>query len=129
MTKNNNKNKEDENNKSQTETKIKNLLNENKSLKCKNLLLLQENAILKPIKNEYEKYKKSKETKPEKIQYLIETNNFNFFYNNQNNKANKTKSLSKFENLNIISSITLSYNQSPKKVKAKEEIKNMEERK
>ena len=88
---------------------------------------MQENAILKPIKNEYEKYKKSKETKQEKIQYLIETNNFNFFYNNQNSKSNKIKSISKFENLKINSSISLSYNQIPINSKAKEETKNLEE--
>ena len=82
-------------------------LNEIKSLKVKNVLLLQENTILKSIKNEYEKYKKQNEKKQEKIQYLIETNNFNIFYDNKNYKTNQKQ---KFTNLIINSSICISYN-------------------
>ena len=124
LTKNNNKFKENENNKSQSEAKMNNLINENKSLKGKNLLLLQENTILKSVKNEFEKFKKNKETKSEKIQYLIETNNFNFFYNNQNNRTNKN--IPKFYNLKINSSISLSFILIPKNSETNKENSNQE---
>ena len=108
LNKNKNENKEDEiNNKEQINMKIKNLSYENKSLKGKNLLLLQENTILKSVKAEFEKYKKNKEIKQEKIQYLIETNNFNFFYNKQNSKNNIN--IPNFTNLKVDSSIIISY--------------------
>ena len=90
---------------------MNNLIKENKSLKCKNLLLLEENTILKSFKNELEKQKKNNATKQEKIQYLIETNNFNIFYNNsKNKKSNNNKIIPKFLDLIINSSISLSYN-------------------
>ena len=59
----------------ESDLKMNNLIKENKSLKCKNLLLLEENTILKSFKNELEKQKKNNETKQEKIQYLIEIKN------------------------------------------------------
>ena len=97
--------------KSESDLKMNNLIKENKSLKCKNLLLLEENTILKSFKNELEKQKKNVEAKPEKIQYLIETNNFNIFYNNSKNpKPNNNKVIPKFINLIINSTISLSLN-------------------
>ena len=107
-------NDEDINIKNESEIKMKNLLKENKTLKCKNLLLLEENTILKSVKNEFEKQKKSKISKQEKIQYLIETNNFNIFYNNKNCKSSN-KNILKFSNLEINYSISFSFEQNKNK--------------